>query len=67
MITDTCKKVHIIKDNTRFLLLNTPISESECSLLMLKEWNNWERLSTAKHMVLPTQGILVPGEAGISN
>jgi hypothetical protein len=47
----------MINEITSLLLDNMPISESERWLLILKEWKSWDRLNTAKHMVLPTQGV----------
>lgn len=55
-ITAICRNVQIKNDSTSFLFENNPICDRDRWLLMLKEWNSWDRLNTAKHMVLPTLG-----------
>lgn len=53
IITAESSMEQTIKDNTCFILLNMPIFNMDLSLLMLKEWNNCDKLSTAKAIVRP--------------
>lgn len=55
-ITAICSRAHMINESTSLLFDKTPISDRERLLLILKEWKSWDKLNTAKHMVLPTQG-----------
>ena len=54
IITAESSIAQMMKDNTCFILLKIPIFNMDLSLLMLKEWNNCDKLSTAKAIVRPS-------------
>ena len=53
VITEVCSSRQRRNDHTIFLLLNTPTSNRERELLILKAWTSWEILNTAKAIVRP--------------